>query len=114
MSQTTFKIPGSPTTYALHPNVKRYTLRDNGFVETKNGNFQYERPLSTVVTDKKAPVLKMTINKNFQRVRVSIVSGAARAKKVNVFAGDKWQEAREMLTFILDEFKSAEIIQEYV
>lgn len=111
-TKATFTIPGDSKVYSLHPNVKRYTLRDHGFIETKNGNFQYERPLSTIVTDSNAPVLKVTVYKNFDRVRVSIVAGAKSAKKVNVFSNKNMEQEREMLSFILKEFEEAEIIQE--
>ena len=33
-------LKGSGKTFQLNEQVKRYTLRDNGFEETKNGNFQ--------------------------------------------------------------------------
>ncbi len=33
---TTAKILGDTTTYQLSPNVKKYSLRDTGFIETKN------------------------------------------------------------------------------
>lgn len=110
--QATFNFPGDKKEYSLHPNVKRYTLRDHGFIETKNGNFQYERPLSNVITDKTAPVLKMTVYKNFDRVRVSIVAGEKSAKKVNIFSNENMTEEREMLSFIINEFKEAEILEE--
>ena len=31
--------------YKVHPSAKRYTLKDNGFTETKSGNFQLIRSL---------------------------------------------------------------------
>ncbi|WP_018658613.1 hypothetical protein [Allofustis seminis] len=113
MSQTaTFSILGSSKKFQLHSNIKRYSLRDHGFMETKNGNFQYERPLSTVITDSKAPVLKMTISKNFDRVRLSIVASVNSAKKINIYKNEHMEDARELLEFILKEFIEAEIIQE--
>ena len=42
---TTAKILGDTTTYQLSPNVKKYSLRDTGFIETKGGKFQLERSL---------------------------------------------------------------------
>ena len=35
--ETTATVLGAPISYRLHPDAKRYTLRDNGFTET-NGD----------------------------------------------------------------------------
>ncbi|MDT3394998.1 MAG: DUF1831 domain-containing protein, partial [Bacillota bacterium] len=43
--KTTATVLGSTVQYRLNPAVKKYTLRDVGFVPTNNGNFQMERPL---------------------------------------------------------------------
>ncbi len=38
---TTAKILGDTTTYQLSPNVKKYSLRDTGFIETKGGKLSW-------------------------------------------------------------------------
>ena len=44
---------GAPSSYRLHPDAKRYTLRDNGFTETNGGNYQLIRPLDATPQSKK-------------------------------------------------------------
>ena len=44
---TTATLKGFNRTFSMSPECKPYTLRDNGFMETKGGNFQYKRPLDT-------------------------------------------------------------------
>ncbi|MCJ0582876.1 DUF1831 domain-containing protein, partial [Enterococcus cecorum] len=43
--EKTATVLGSTVKYQMNPNAKRYTLRDNGFVETNGGNFQLIRSL---------------------------------------------------------------------
>lgn len=93
-------LPGANKKYQLHPNVKRYTLLDHGFTETKNGNFQYERALSKQAMDQSAPKMKLTVSKNFDRLRMSTVA-ASGMKKVNLYQGNQLEEAREMAEFYL-------------
>ena len=38
--------------YKVHPSAKRYTLKDNGFTETKSGNFQLIRSLDPTPSEK--------------------------------------------------------------
>lgn len=45
---TTAAVEGSTVFYKVHPSAKRYTLKDNGFTETKSGNFQLIRSLSLI------------------------------------------------------------------
>ena len=54
---------GSKDKYKVNKEAKRYTLKDHGFIEGKNGAFQYERTLSRSVSDSTAPKLKITICK---------------------------------------------------
>lgn len=36
------RLPGDADTYTLSPEVKKYTLTDLGFEETRRGNFEYK------------------------------------------------------------------------
>lgn len=103
-------LEGSEIEYRVHPETKRYTLRDNGFTETKNGNFQYERSLSSVGIDQNAPILKITINKNFTRLRILSVA-ANGIKKVNLYANDRMKEERDLAEFYLDDFVKETVLE---
>ena len=50
--QQTATVLGAARTYRLSPEAKRYTLRDNGFLETNGGNFQIIRPLEATPKSK--------------------------------------------------------------
>lgn len=104
-------LPGSEQKYRVHPNAKRYTMRDNAFVETKNGNFQYERVLSTKPGSKTAPKLKVTVSKDFTNLKMSSVA-ANGVKKIDLYANDQMQEARELAEFYLNTFVQEGILEE--
>lgn len=68
-------IKGLNKTFALHENCKRYTLRDNGFEETKNGSFQLVRSLDAIGAEKKNILMKLVVSKDMKQLRLSITTG---------------------------------------
>ena len=61
-------LKGFDRTFSVSPECKPYTLRDNGFSETKGGNFQYKRSLDT--EHRNGLVLKVTVDKgNFDNTK---------------------------------------------
>lgn len=109
-TKNTDALLGSKTSYHVHPEAKRYTLRDNGFIETKNGNFQYERTLAALVSDKTAPKLKITISKDISQLKLSSVS-ANGLKKVDLYKNDNQKEAREFADHILETLIQQGVLQ---
>lgn len=103
-------LSGSKQKYRVHPDAKRYTMRDNAFTETKNGNFQYERALSTQVGSKSAPILKITVSKDFSNLKLLAVA-ANGIKKVNLYANDQMKEARELAEFYLEDFVKENVLE---
>lgn len=91
---------GSDQSYSVSDQAKRYTLRDNGFIETKNGSFQYERVLSTQAMDKKAPKLKIAISKEIDELKISTVTPNG-LKKVDLYKNKERQKEREFAENIL-------------
>lgn len=75
---------GSKVGYQMNPSVKKYTLRDVGFVETKQGNFQLVRPLDPTPQIKTGLKLKITIEKNLKTLKMSIVNEKG-LKAVDIF-----------------------------
>lgn len=103
-------LDGSKVEYRVHPDAKRYTLRDNGFVETQNGNFQYERSLTTHGNLTSAPKLRITITKNFDKLRILSVAPNG-IKKVNLYANEEMKEARELAEFYLADFVKENVLE---
>ena len=103
-------IEGSKVEYRVHPDAKRYTLRDNAFVETPNGNFQYERSLTTQGDLTNAPKLRITITKNFKKLRILSVA-ANGIKKVNLYANEEMKDARKLAEFYLEDFVKENVLE---
>lgn len=101
---------GSKDAYTLHDNVKRYTLRDNGFLETKNGSFVYERVLGLNVTDKTAPKLKITVSKELTSLKLSAVT-ANGLKKVDLYKNDQLKAQRDFAENILLSLTEASVLK---
>lgn len=100
MKSNVQSLPGGQDKFAVSDQAVRYTLRDNAFRETKNGNFQYERPLSKLVMDKSAPKLKIAISKDLSDLTLNTVT-ANGMKKIDLYKNDQRKEARDFAEYIL-------------
>ena len=99
-NKNTAQLLGSTDSYTINDNAKRYTLRDNGFTESKNGSFTYERSLGTTVMDKKAPRLKITISKDISELKLSTVHSNG-LKKINIYEKEQFVKEKDLLEHIL-------------
>lgn len=71
---TTITITGWQKQFAISPKCKRYTLIDNGFTETKAGNFQLVRQLDAIGDVKRNIQLKLTVSKDLKTLKYTVVS----------------------------------------
>ena len=62
--ETSVSLTDCDYTYAIHPNIKKYTLRDNTFAQTKVGNYELNRLLEAVPNSGDGFKLKIIINKD--------------------------------------------------
>ncbi|GEN49735.1 hypothetical protein [Alkalibacterium pelagium] len=100
---------GSNTHYSVNEEAKRYTLKDNGFMETKNGSFQYERTLSIHAVDKKAPKLKIVISKDLSELKLSAVT-ANGLKKIDLYKSDQLSDERTFAENILKSLVEGKVL----
>ncbi len=96
--ETTATVLGAPISYRLHPDAKRYTLRDNGFTETNGGNYQLIRPLDATPQSKEGFKLKITVSKDIQTLKMSITT-ANGLKAVNIFKDPKQKMSQDKFYF---------------
>ncbi|QQP71018.1 DUF1831 domain-containing protein [Carnobacterium sp. CS13] len=106
----TAKLQGSNEKYAVHPEVKRYTLRDNGFEETKTGNFQYIRALDVVPENKPGLKLKIIVSNDLTQLKISVTTSNG-LQAVNIYKGNAFSEARERYEFIMRDFVEQGIVE---
>ena len=101
-------VPGSTHTYTVHPECKRYTLRDNGFTETKSGKFQLIRPLDYGSDNKKEVQLKIVISKTFDQVKMYTTTGSLQS--VNVYKNESLSKEKENLEAILQDLCDKKVL----
>ncbi|KRM23867.1 DUF1831 domain-containing protein [Latilactobacillus graminis] len=107
--KTTATILGSTVLYRLNPAVKKYTLRDVGFVPTNNGNFQMERPLDPNSPFNNAIKLKITIAKDLQTLKMSVTSPDG-LHPVDIFKSEKNAENVEQFDFVINNLVAREVL----
>ncbi|MFD1319387.1 DUF1831 domain-containing protein [Loigolactobacillus zhaoyuanensis] len=105
----TATIKGNDTIYALHLNVKKYTLKDVGFTETRGGNFQLERPLDPNSPYNQAFKLKITVAKDLQNLKMSITT-ANGLQAVDIFKQPAKDEEITQFNFLMDNLIEREIL----
>ncbi|MFL2078074.1 hypothetical protein [Marinilactibacillus psychrotolerans] len=101
---------GSKDKYKVSSEAKRYTLKDHGFLENKNGSFIYERTLSRLVTDKAAPKLKITISKDLTELKIVTVSNNG-LKKIDIYKDVNYEQARTMVEGIFNTFLEENVLE---
>lgn len=105
----TATLLGFNRTFKLNPECKPYTLRDNGFQDTKSGNFMYKRELDS--SHSKGLVLKVTVDKDIQLLKISTVNGQG-LSTVNVMDLKNNEMLIEKINFIFDGFIDRNVLVE--
>lgn len=110
MKSNTQHLPGGETNYAVADSAVRYTLKDNGFTETRNGNFQFERVLSKKAMDKKAPKLKINVSKDLSDLTINTVV-ANGLRKIDLYKSDERTDERQFAEFVLQALVDNKVLE---
>lgn len=103
------EINGDQRKFTLSPDLKLYALIDAGFVKTSKGNFNYEHPLYNDSPYNAPTKLKMTIDKDFERLTM-VVTDRNGLQKVNIFKNKQLAPTVELLDYILKDLEERKII----
>ncbi|KRM72525.1 DUF1831 domain-containing protein [Lacticaseibacillus brantae] len=106
----TGKALGDKNTYGISPEIKRYTLMDLGFTQTKNGNFQLERSLDPNSPFTAANKLKVTFSKDLSAFQMSVTT-ANGLKAINIFTDSKLAENVEQYQYLVDNLIERNVLQ---
>lgn len=104
-------IQGLNKTYAVSEKCKRYTLRDNGFEETKTGNFQLVRSLDAIGDVKKHLQLKVMVSKDIQTLKISTTTSNG-LNSVDLYKMKNNDMTIEKFEFILDGLVDRDVLVE--
>lgn len=99
--EKTATILGCPVSYAVAEGAKKFTLKDNGFKETKAGNFQLVRPLDATPQSKQGFKLKITVAADLCGLKMSATT-ANGLKAVDIFKDDRLKMNQDKFYFLMD------------
>lgn len=95
-------------TYSISPNIKKYTLRDTTFEETKVGNYQLERFLEEVPNSGEGYLLKIIINPSLDGFKLNITDKSG-LRLVNLFKEGSNTVIQEKFYFLMDSLVDRDI-----
>lgn len=95
-------------TYEISPSIKKYTLRDSTFEQTKVGNFQLSRILEEVPNSNEGFFLKIIINKDLTGFKINITDKSG-LRLVNIFKPEINKVIQEKFYFLMDSLVDRDI-----
>lgn len=95
----------------MSPKCKRYTLRDNGFEETKAGNFQLVRSLDAIGASKKNLQIKVTVSKSIDELKISTTNKSG-LTPVDLYKMKNNEMIIEKFEFILEGLVDRDVLIE--
>ncbi|KRL04655.1 DUF1831 domain-containing protein [Liquorilactobacillus oeni] len=104
------KLLGDSRVFELDPQLKKYTLRDVGFTESRGGKFILERPLDPESPFSASIKFKMTISADFKAFKMAVTS-ANGLKEVNLFKENDAKKRAEQLDYLLDVLIKRQILK---
>lgn len=107
--KNTAKVIGLDRSFQVSPEARPYTLRDNGFVNTKGGNFQYKRDMTN--ESNQEFVLKVTVDSKLEGLKISTVNGTG-LQSVNISLLKDNDMLLEKVNFIFDGFVDRKVLVE--
>ncbi|WP_444817156.1 DUF1831 domain-containing protein [Streptococcus sp. HJ1] len=99
--EKTIKLQNCRYNYILNPTVKKFTLKDNTFFETKVGNFELTRLLEKVPNSGEGFKLKIIINKDLTGAKLNITDKSG-LRLVNIFKSEDHHIHQEKFYFLMD------------
>jgi hypothetical protein len=99
--ETSLHLTDSKYRYTISPQVRKFTLRDNTFEETKVGNYELKRLLEKVPNSNEGFLLKIIINKSLDGFKLNITDKSG-LRLVNIFKNDDNKILQDKFYFLMD------------
>ena len=87
--------------YTISPSIKKFTLKDNTFYETKVGNYELTRLLEKVPNSGEGFQLKIVINKDLTGAKINITDKFG-LRLVDIFKSEDHKIHQEKFYFLMD------------
>lgn len=99
--QRTTTAEGCPVLYTLNPEIKRYTLLDNGFQKTPSDQFQLIRSLDPDLSKDKTIHMKIVVNDTLDGFKLSVLNPSG-LRQMNIFK-NKNETAQQLFYQWMDQ-----------
>ncbi|MBM7636107.1 DUF1831 domain-containing protein [Streptococcus saliviloxodontae] len=96
--------------YTISPNVKKYTLRDNTFFQSKVGNYELTRLLEWVPNSGDGFNLKIIINKDLTGFKLNITDKSG-LRLINIFKSEDNKILQDKFYFLMDSLVERDIFE---
>ncbi|KXT77203.1 hypothetical protein STRDD10_00053 [Streptococcus sp. DD10] len=87
--------------YHIGDNLKKFTLRDNTFAQTKVGHYELTRLLEEVPNSGQGFLLKIIVNKELTGFKINITDKSG-LRLVNIFKSDDHHIYQQKFYFLMD------------
>ena len=99
--EKTIQLKNCRYDYTLSPSVKKFTLKDNTFCETKVGNYELTRLLEKVPNSGEGFQLKIIINKELTGAKINITDKFG-LRLVDIFKSEDHHIHQEKFYFLMN------------
>lgn len=108
MAHLVDQVTGDDQQYKIADNIKKYSMKDVGFIESNNGNFVFDRPIGDSPYDTKFK-LKVSISKDLDKLKMSVTDMTG-LTDINIAKLKDRDAMIELYQYILDDFIKREIL----
>ncbi|ETO39982.1 hypothetical protein B808_1090 [Fructilactobacillus florum 8D] len=98
--KTEVRLPNSPMSYRLNPEIKVFTLLDLNFTKSKRGNYELQQSLGTAPGSAKEIKLKLTISNDLTTFKMAVVDSTG-LQTINIFKQPADQAVQERFNFTI-------------
>lgn len=95
-------------TYHISSAIKKYTLRDTTFEQTKAGHYQLSRLLEEIPNSHKGYLLKIIINQDLTGFKINLTDKTG-LHLVNIFKSEANKVIQEKFYFLMDSLVERDI-----
>ncbi|MDO4871781.1 MAG: DUF1831 domain-containing protein [Candidatus Saccharibacteria bacterium] len=106
--ETSVALKNCPYKYSINPKVKKFTLKDNTFTETKVGNFELSRLLEEIPNSGQGFLLKIIFNKDLSGFKINITDKSG-LRLVDIFKSENHKIIQEKFYFLMDSLVERDI-----
>lgn len=108
MAKMSDQITGDKQSYSISDKIKKYSLKDVGFIENSHGSLVYNRPIGDSPYDAKFK-LKVSVSKDLDNLKMA-VTDLSGIKNIDISKLKNSEEMVKMYQYILDDFVSRDIL----